>query len=404
MRPALIAEGVGKSFRHRDTASAPTFRAWVEGGFRLRRPTSRFWAVRGISLAVTPGEMVGIIGRNGSGKSTLLRLLGGVMQPEEGRVCAAAPVRGLLELNTGMHPDLSGRENIVINGVISGLLKSEILTRMEEIIAFAELEDHIDQPVRTYSSGMKLRLGFAIAVHVDPQILLIDEVLAVGDLAFQEKCLARIGAFRAAGCAIVLISHDMGQVRQFCDRVLWLDRGTLRAEGDPDRVVAAYERAAHPAAGATSTAAQAPTGFGIRYGSGAVRIGDVRLTDRAGNRLDRLEGGSGLSVRLTLAAATPTDAHVSISIADAEGRICFDANSETDRIVLPAIGPPREIALDFDRLDLAPGRYLVSVGAWRPDWAEAFDMHESAYPLEVVGGPQLKGPLAPPRRWRAGPG
>ena len=240
MERALRLENLGKKFRHRTNDTPNTFRGWVEGGWRTRRQEN-FWALRGITLDVAPGEMLGVIGRNGSGKSTLLRLLGGVMRADEGRVVAAGPVNGLLELNTGMHPDLTGRENIIINGVLAGLLKQEVQERMESIIAFAELEEHIDDPVRTYSSGMKLRLGFAVAVNVDPNILLIDEVLAVGDLGFQQKCLARIREFKSRGCAIVLISHDMTQVKAMCDRALWIDRGQLQALGQPHEVISEFE-------------------------------------------------------------------------------------------------------------------------------------------------------------------
>jgi lipopolysaccharide transport system ATP-binding protein len=403
MRHALVADTVAKSFRHRNAATAPTFRAWVEGGFLRRGPDERFWALRDVSLAVAPGEMVGVIGRNGSGKSTLLRLLGGVMQPDRGSVTASDPIRGLLELNTGMHPDLSGRENIVINGVLCGLLKSEVIARMDDIIGFADLANHIDQPVRTYSSGMKLRLGFAIAVHVDPRILLIDEVLAVGDLAFQEKCLARIGAFKADGCAIVLISHDMTQIRQFCDRAIWLDAGHVRAEGKPEAVVDAYETAAHRAA-ADMPVMAGPTDGSKRVGTMDVVISDVALTDAAGHALSGINTGDGLTVRFHIASGRPTPVQISLSIADTSGRLCFDANSETDRIDLPPITGSLSCSIDLQRLDLAPGTYFVSVGVWKADWAEAYDMHLDAYPFEVSGGPKLQGIMDPPRRWQATPG
>lgn len=403
MRHALVADTVGKNFRHRNAATAPTFRAWVEGGFLRHGRDERFWALRDVSLAVAPGEMVGVIGRNGSGKSTLLRLLGGVMQPDLGNVTASAPVRGLLELNTGMHPDLSGRENIVINGVLCGLLKAEVIARMDDIVRFAGLADHIDQPVRTYSSGMKLRLGFAIAVHVDPRILLIDEVLAVGDLAFQEKCLARIGAFKADGCAIVLISHDMGQIRQFCDRAIWLDAGHVRAEGKPDAVVDAYEAAAHSAGPDTVSARPAPEDGPNRFGSKVVSLSDVVLSDAAGRAVASIASGEGLTVRFRLAAVVPTPVQISVSIADTSGRLCFDANSETDHIDLPPIIGTREMSLRLDRLDLSAGTYFVSVGVWQADWSEAFDMHMDAYPFDVSGDSRLLGVMAPPRRWQTTP-
>ncbi|MFN0115813.1 MAG: ABC transporter ATP-binding protein [Paracoccaceae bacterium] len=403
MRHALIADRIGKSFRHRDMAKAPTFRAWIEGGLSGRSPADRHWALRDVSLTLAPGEMLGVIGRNGSGKSTLLRLLAGVMRPDEGAVTASAPVRGLLELNSGMHPDLTGRENIVINGVIGGLLRKEVHERMDDIIRFAELEDSIDQPVRTYSSGMKLRLGFAASVHADPRILLIDEVLAVGDLAFQQKCLARIGEFRRNGCAIVLISHDMSQVRDHCDRAIWLDSGHLRAEGKPEAVVEAYEAMSREKIAAQQAEAAATAEGPHRFGSKAAAISDVRITDEDGRAVLCISVGGALSVRFSVAADTPQTAHVSLSIADASGRLCFDANSATDAIDLPPFSGVRGIAIGLRRLDLAPGKYFVSVGLWRPDWSEAYDVHLDACAFEVTGGPALLGVLSPPRVWRIDP-
>lgn len=414
MTVALQITGLGKSFRHRSQDEARTFRQWVAGGFRKSRSGGRFWALRDVNFEVASGEMVGVIGHNGSGKSTLLRLLGGVMQADEGAATAAGPVNGLLELNTGMHPDLSGRENIVINGVLAGLLKNEIDDRAEAIIAFAELEEHIDQPVRTYSSGMKLRLGFAIAVHVDPTILLIDEVLAVGDLAFQHKCLNRIAEFKDNGCAIVLISHDLGQVRQMCDKVIWLDHGRVRAIGDPETVIASYETAmsAETAIRTRTDIADRvlPDGTVLkagenRLGSQEASIRSVMLLDQTGRETARIAPGNPVTVRVELTAERPLPgAHVSVSFTDAEGRICFDVNTENDAVSLPAIAGDMAVTLDIDRLDLGPGAYLCSLGIWQKGWQYAYDLHLDAYPLEIVGGARLQGVLSPPRRWRISAG
>lgn len=410
MEVMLRAEAVGKSFRKAAIDGPRTFRHWVEGGFLKRRPRDRFWALRNVDFTVAKGEMIGVIGHNGSGKSTLLRVLGGVMQADEGRVTAAAPVHGLLELNTGMHPDLSGRENIIINGVLGGLLKSEMRERIDRIIAFAELEAHIDQPVRTYSSGMKLRLGFAIAVHVDPEILLIDEVLAVGDMAFQQKCLERIGDFKDSGCAIVLISHDLTQVRNFCDRVIWLDKGKVREIGPAEEVVEAYETAM-----SRETARRTPpdmpdmtTAGGHvlragenRHGSQEVVLSGVTLLDANGHPTDRIEAGQPLSVRAVLTAASALDtAHFSFALANADGTQCLDVNTANDGIILPSIDAPLRVELELGRLDLAPGQYRASVGVWEPGWNHAYDFHEGAYPLLVTGGPNLSGVLSPPRHWK----
>lgn len=408
MEPMLRVEEVGKWFLHRGRHPT-TFRAFVEGGWRRAGAAERFWALRGVSFTVASGEMLGIVGHNGSGKSTLLRLLGGVMRPDEGRVEARAPVNGLLDLNTGMHLDLSGRENILIGGVLAGLLASEVRACFDAIVAFAELEGFIDEPVRTYSAGMRLRLGFAIAVHVRPRILLIDEVLAVGDAGFQRKCIDRIRQFRQEGCAIVLISHDMAQVEQNCDRVLWMERGRIRASGTPREVLAAYRSAMLDASRAlTPVDAAAETTFQgrsliagqNRIGSRAVALRSVRFCGPDGAPSDRIATGDGLTVQARIEAERPVaGAHFSITIEDAAGAVVFDTNSQVDSVGLPELRGGEAIELSFERLDLAPGPYQVSVGLWQKDWDHAYDYHRAAYTIEVAAGPQTKGPLAPPRRW-----
>jgi lipopolysaccharide transport system ATP-binding protein len=408
MDKALLIEDLGKSFRHRDADGPATFRHWVESGFRSGGH-GVFWALRHVSFDVARGEMLGVIGRNGSGKSTLLRLLGGVMHADEGRVTARSPVNGLLELNTGMHPDLTGRENIMINGVLAGLLKTEVAERAEAIIDFAEIRQHIDEPVRTYSSGMRLRLGFSVAVHTDPTILLIDEVLAVGDLGFQKKCLDRIREFQSRGCAIVLISHDMGQIKAMCDRALWLDRGTARALGEPHAVVNAFESMMQDET-ARRTALIAPeqrvipgaTGpHSSRQGSLEAEITAVSFRDAQGNATTSLNPGEPLVMQATLRARQPIARwQLSVTIANAGAATVLDVNTEKDGIILPDLTGELTLSLQFDRLDLAPGGYTVSVGVWDGAWSHAFDYHQDAYVLEVAGAGQPGGLLLPPRSWR----
>lgn len=408
MRPVLRAEGLGKMFLHRGRHPT-TFRGFVEGGWRQMREAEQFWALREVSFDVAPGEMLGVIGHNGSGKSTLLRLLGGVMRADEGRITALAPVNGLLDLNTGMHLDLTGRENIHISGVLAGLLRSEVRDRLDDIVAFAELEGFIDEPVRTYSAGMRLRLGFAIAVHVAPRILLIDEVLAVGDAAFQRKCIARIRQFKKDGCAIVFITHDMSQVEQVCDRVIWMDHGRIRAEGTPADIVSAYQSAMLNASRArtrrdqpatTTVQGRALVAGENRVGSGEVTLERVRLLGREGADAAKIAPGQTLilQARVALRAAVPS-AYFSVTISDAAGGVCFDTNSQVDSIALPVLKGGEVIELVFERLDLSPGTYSISVGLWQTDWSHAYDYHSGAYALEVAGGTATKGVIAPPRRW-----
>ena len=199
-----------------------------------------FEALKGVSFDVAKGRTYGIIGRNGSGKSTMLKCVAGITRPTRGTVTVNGRISALIELGAGFHPEISGRENVFINGIMLGLSKKEITRRFDEIVRFAELEDFIDAPVKTYSSGMYMRLGFAVAIHVDPDVLLVDEVLAVGDEGFTHKCLDKFGEFRRRGKTILLVTHSLGLVERFCDEALWLEGGKVRATGDPRRVVGAY--------------------------------------------------------------------------------------------------------------------------------------------------------------------
>src|SRR5204863_9553122 len=204
------------------------------------QPDETFPALKGVSFTVPAGRTCGIIGRNGSGKSTALKLVAGITKPTSGTVKVEGRISALIELGAGFHPEISGRENVFINGIMLGLTKREIQNRFDEIVDFAELRQFIDAPVKTYSSGMYMRLGFAVAIHVDPDVLLVDEVLAVGDEGFTHKCLDKFGEFKRRGKTILLVTHSLGLVERFCDEALWLDAGKVRGEGGPKRVVGAY--------------------------------------------------------------------------------------------------------------------------------------------------------------------
>ncbi|MEW5984788.1 MAG: ABC transporter ATP-binding protein, partial [Acidobacteriota bacterium] len=204
------------------------------------RPDETFHALKGVSFNVPRGITFGIVGRNGSGKSTMLKVVAGITKPTTGTMRVDGRISALIELGAGFHPEISGRENVFINGIMLGLTKREITRRFDEIVEFAELAGFIDAPVKTYSSGMYMRLGFAVAIHVDPDILLIDEVLAVGDEAFTHKCLDKFSEFRRRGKTILLVTHALNLVERFCDEAMWLDEGRSRGIGDPRRVVSAY--------------------------------------------------------------------------------------------------------------------------------------------------------------------
>jgi ABC-type polysaccharide/polyol phosphate transport system ATPase subunit len=206
----------------------------------VRRAAREFQALRGVSFEVAKGESVALIGMNGAGKSTLLAMVCGLVHPDEGAVEVGGPIAALLELGSGFHPDLTGRENVFLNAAYLGMKRAEAAARFDEIVSFAELEQFIDQPIRTYSAGMVMRLGFSVAVHCAPSILIVDEVLGVGDMAFQQKCLERVKAMRAAGTTMLCVSHVLGQVLDLCDRAVWLHHGEVMEDGPVDEVVAAY--------------------------------------------------------------------------------------------------------------------------------------------------------------------
>ena len=240
MDPVISVSNVGKAFRRYHADRPGTIQEAVAKGLRRMRSVERFWGLRDVTFSVPAGRTVGIIGANGSGKSTLLRLIGGVGRPDTGTIDVTGRIGALLDLGAGFHPELTGRENAILAGILNGLTRAQVLERLDAIVTFAEVVDALDNPVRTYSSGMQMRLAFSVAVHTDPEVLLIDEALAVGDLAFQAKCLDRIAQFKAGGCAILLVSHDMTIVQQFCDEVVWLSGGRIVAHGDAADVVHRY--------------------------------------------------------------------------------------------------------------------------------------------------------------------
>src|SRR5919106_3778618 len=273
-----------------------------------------FQALNDVSFSVPPGRTYGIIGPNGSGKSTMLKLVAGITRPTSGTVTVNGRISALIELGAGFHPEISGRENVFINGIMLGLTKREITRRFDEIVEFAEMKEFIDAPVKTYSSGMYMRLGFAVAIHVDPDVLLIDEVLAVGDQAFTLKCLDKFAEFRRRNRTILLVTHSLDLVTRFCDEALWLDAGVARLQGDPKRVVDAYlldvagvenqtfeEEMAAPHA----TPQDMSKAIEGRWGSREVEITAVEFVGRGGQPAHVFQSGDPMEIRLQVRASEP---------------------------------------------------------------------------------------------------
>src|SRR3972149_1374827 len=240
---AIELKGVSKKFRrHSERPPITTLKSYLlRDLWRHRKPTEGVnWALKDVDLKVEKGMTLGIIGRTGAAKRPLLKLIGRILRPDKGTVTVQGKVASIIELGAGFHPELTGRENVMINGIVLGLSKSEIKARLDEIVDFSELQDRIDDPVRTYSTGMYMRLGFSVAVHVDPDILLLDEVLAVGDAGFTRKCMGRMKHFKRMGRTIILVSHNLATIRTWCDEATWLHEGTLRMSRSPMDVVDAY--------------------------------------------------------------------------------------------------------------------------------------------------------------------
>lgn len=400
---AITADGLGKRYHRYDETTPTRLKDLVLSGLRGLRPPGSFWALRDVSLTVDEGRTLGLIGHNGAGKSTLLELAAGVILPDEGEVSVDGRISALFELGTGFHDDLTGRESAITAAVIAGLSHAEARRRLGAMVSFAELGEFIDSPLRTYSSGMRARLAFAIASHVDPDVLLIDEILSVGDLAFQERCLERLREFQRAGVTMLVVSHDPWLLEDLCDEVLWLRGGRVVGRGPAARITEQYRRRA----GAGDTPPPTPEELGSVRTSGGVllRPGDNRVgTQRAQVERVQLLDGWGRQTE-TIEAGDPLRLRARVRSSEGGVLVRVSLHRDDDLQVLDAStqfpGATGWVELELGRLDLAPGRYAFSVGLHSPDWSTTHDHHDRAYPLRVPGSEPDPGTavLAPPLRW-----
>jgi ABC-type polysaccharide/polyol phosphate transport system ATPase subunit len=382
--------GVSKRFRLHRGRRVSTVKDLFLGGGRTGLFTGEaMWALRDVTLDLGRGRMVGLIGPNGSGKSTLLKVMGGILKPTTGSVAVTGRVAALIELGAGFHPDFTGRENIYVNGVLLGLSRAEIRERFDDIVGFAGLAPFIDSPVKTYSSGMYMRLGFAIAVTVDPDVLLIDEVLAVGDEAFQHRCIGKIQEFKARGKTIVLVSHDLASVERLCDEAVWLDGGRLMARGATREVVGHYldhvAREEARALGVEHRAAEAAvaSGAATRWGTREVELTRVRLTDGDGRERYLYETGEPCTVHMAYRAVRPIEDPVfGVGIYRKDGVCCFGTNTAIEGHRLDKVEGDGEVSVRFDRLDLVEGEYLLDVATHARD-GHPYDYHSRLYAFAV---------------------
>jgi ABC-type polysaccharide/polyol phosphate transport system ATPase subunit len=406
------------------------------------RPSETFPALTDVTFSVPKGSTYGVIGKNGSGKSTALKLVAGITKPTSGTVRVVGRISALIELGAGFHPEISGRENVFINGIMLGLSKREIQERFDEIVDFAELQEFIDAPVKTYSSGMYMRLGFAVAIHVNPDVLLVDEVLAVGDEGFTHKCLDKFAEFRRRGKTILLVTHSLNLVERFCDEALWLDEGRGLSHGDPKRVVGAYltkveqgeaqllaettakaveeagrdgpgrqegragqepqegpepqERPADP----TSNMYQAVEG---RWGSREVEITDVALLDASGQQSFVFHSGDRVSIRLKVRAAQPIDDFVfGIGLFNADGVCCYGTNTYLEEMDPEQLAGDAEAMFSIDSLDLIEGTYKLDVAVHKRD-GYPYDYHRLLYTFRVKSRTHDVGIYRPRHQWSFSP-
>jgi lipopolysaccharide transport system ATP-binding protein len=368
----------------------------------LRRQYHRpFWALRELSVDVAPGVTLGVVGDNGAGKSTLLKLITGTTEPSSGSVRVKGRIASLLELGTGFHPEFTGRENIHFSAVTSGVSRQESREKIDEIIRFAELEDFIDQPIRTYSSGMYMRLGFAVATAFDPDVLVIDEALAVGDHNFQQKCIERIHRFKQDGRNIVFCSHNLFQVRRLCDRAVWLHRGECRASGEAAEVVERYTDFLRQPRDSSSLQQSASAAVEVEKDRFFSRIESVTLTDLAGRPREEFQTGEGLRLTMRVRFGKGFQPNLAVGLVRNDGLICYCTNTGEDKHLLNRLeGETYVSSIEFERLPLLSGRYHFSVATTDERGLQAYEIADAVCPFTVRHGGSDYGLIRLEHRWR----
>jgi len=386
---AIEVRDLKKSYRIRGVAP-PTLFGHLRRLVTRRRPDV-FHALKGVSFDVPAGKTVGIIGPNGSGKSSTLGLVAGTITPSSGTVRTSGRISSLLELGAGFHPDLTGIENIYLNAAILGIPRARVRQKLERIIDFSGLHDFVQQPVKTYSSGMYVRLGFAVAVEMDPDILLIDEVLAVGDIAFQLKCLDRIREFQRQGKTLLFVSHALQTVEEFCDEVLLIHEGNLVARGDPTDVIMEYIKSYMGEGGQL---------FTQEFGTRRVEILDVRLRDKEGREAAIFNAGEVLEIEIRYHAKERIEKPIfGYSLKTGNGYYLYGSNTCIMNYPIDAIEGEGVMRLRFDPLKLLHGNFFLSLSIHSWDHAEQFHRREDWYPFSVKNPSEAQGVFALDSSW-----
>ena len=398
-RPLIELNNVSKYFRLERERNRSMQDAFIRLWRRKPNPVDEFWPLRDVSFTVSAGDSIGILGQNGSGKSTLLKILTGVLQPTTGNVHVYGRMAALLELGAGFHPELTGRENVFLNGSVYGLGRKEMRRKLNSIIDFAEIGEFIDVPVKHYSSGMYVRLGFAVAIHTEPDILVVDEVLTVGDQIFQQKCMERIWEMKNAGIAIVLVSHNLEDIRRLCTRAIWLHDGLPRANGPAMDVVDAYlmysnelyyaqrharlQEAENTVDAATEEAAQAANPK--RWGSQDAEIVRVELLDAQGRVQERFHQGDAFCVRIHYRTHQPIPTPAfGLAIYRIDGTHINGPSSVMSGYHIDAIDGDGYVDYVVDELPLNPGAFELTVAIYNRDSTVAIDHHHRMYAFHVT--------------------
>jgi ABC-2 type transport system ATP-binding protein len=390
---AIVAEGLSRRFRVYPKRHVTLKEAIVRRS--QLRPTD-IWALRDVSFAVEPGEAVGLVGRNGSGKTTLLRLIAGIFGPTSGSISVAGDVGALLGIGAGFHPDFTGRENVYLNGAIHGLNRRYVRERMDEIVSFAELERFIDLPVRTYSSGMYMRLGFAVATHLDADVLLLDEVFTVGDEAFQRKCFGKIFEFKSRGGTIVFVSHSAAAVESLCERAILLRAGRVMHDGETHEAIGAYHRLLAEDEDPDERNA------GLQeWGTGDVKVSELRLEDTDGAERRQYLSGEPLIVRLKLSAreAVPPP-RLTLDLRESTGPLVGSAVADLGELGWEGARGECELLYELPRVPLAEGRFQVGVALTDPQSGHVLHHLERAAEFVVVPEDETRGTVRLEGSWR----
>ena len=368
-------EGLWKHFRMYHERNRYIKAALLRG---RRARYEEFWALRDVSVDIKDGATIGFIGANGSGKSTFLKCLTGIYKPDRGLVTVNGTIAALLELGAGFSPELTGRENIFLNGSILGMSRNDIKNKMETIVDFAGIGEFIDSPVKNYSSGMTVRLGFSIAAHVEPRILLIDEVLSVGDQNFQRRSSEKIEEFRREGRTIVVVSHSLGVVEQLCSETVWLEKGAIRMRGASAEVIAAYT------GGSYQTHNKDIDGLHEQWGTGDATLTSLTITDTSGSPVSVVETGMGLRLILQINAHTRVEAPIiRVSIDTLQGQHVWSTSSQHGQARLRMLDGPATAVIDIPSLPLLDGQYAISAAILDTTGTTELDHHRNWKTIDV---------------------